>query len=88
MCLQLFTCYYVVCVWRGFLFVWVLGMDYVILLWHSLSLPYNQFDKCVIRRTAQTMYEEMKVLPTLSYNKGDADKKLNFPAVCQPSAKF
>ena len=30
-------------VWRGFLFLWVLGMGYVILLWHSLSLPYNYF---------------------------------------------
>ena len=35
------TCNYVVFVWRGFLFLWVLGMGYVILLWHSLSLPYN-----------------------------------------------
>ena len=26
---------YVVSVWRGFLFLWVLGMGYVILLWHS-----------------------------------------------------
>ena len=43
-CLQLFTCNYVVSVWRGFLFLWVLGMGYVILLWHSLSLPYNYFD--------------------------------------------
>ena len=34
-----FTSNYVVSVWRGFLFLWVLGMDYVILLWHSLSLP-------------------------------------------------
>ena len=40
-CLLLFTCNYVVFVWRGFLFLWVLGMGYVILLWHSLSLPYN-----------------------------------------------
>ena len=32
---------YVVSVWRGFLFLWVLGMGYVVLLWHSLSLPYN-----------------------------------------------
>ena len=30
-------------VWRGFLFLRVLGMGYVILLWHSLSLPYNYF---------------------------------------------
>ena len=48
-CLLLFTCNYVVSVWRGFLFLWVFGMGYVILLWHSLSLPYNYFDheKCV-----------------------------------------
>ena len=42
-CLLLFTCNYVVFVWRGFLFLWVLGMGYIILLWHSLSLPYNYF---------------------------------------------
>ena len=37
-CLLLFTCNYVVSVWRGFLFLWVLRMGHVILLWHSLSL--------------------------------------------------
>ena len=42
-CLLLFTCNYLVSVWRGFLFLWVLGMGYVILLWHSPSLPYNYF---------------------------------------------
>ena len=42
-CLLLFTCNYVVSVWRYFLFLWVLGMGYVILLWHSLSLLYNHF---------------------------------------------
>ena len=42
-CLLLFTCNYVVSVWGGFLFLRVLGMGYVILLWHSLSLPYNYF---------------------------------------------
>ena len=42
-CLLLFTCNYVVSVRRGFFFLWVLGMGYVILLWHSLSLPYNYF---------------------------------------------
>ena len=36
-------CNYVVSVWRGFLFLWVLGMGYAILLWHSLSIPYNYF---------------------------------------------
>ena len=40
-CLLLFTCNYVVSVWRGFLFLWVLGMDYVILSRHSLNLPYR-----------------------------------------------
>ena len=38
------VCNYVAFVWRGFLFLWVLGMGYVILLWHSLSLPYNYFE--------------------------------------------
>ena len=42
-CLLSFTCNYVVFVWRDFPFLWVLGMGYVILLWHSLSLPYNYF---------------------------------------------
>ena len=40
----LFTCNYVVSVWKGFLFLWVLGMGYVILLWHSLSLPLIIFN--------------------------------------------
>ena len=44
-CLLSFACNYVVFVWRGFLFLWVLGMGYVILLWHSLSLQYNYFDE-------------------------------------------
>ena len=43
-CLLLFTCNYVVSVWKGFLFLWVLGMGYVILLWHSLSLPCNYIE--------------------------------------------
>ena len=43
-CLLSFTSNYVFFVWRGSLFLWVLGMGYVILLWHSLSLPYNHFD--------------------------------------------
>ena len=43
--LLLFTCNYVVTVWRGFLFLWVLGMGYVIIMWHSLILPYNYFTK-------------------------------------------
>ena len=50
-CLLLFTCNYVVSVWRGFLFLWVLGMGYVILLWHSLSLPYTYFGSSLARFT-------------------------------------
>ena len=42
-CLLSFTCNYEVFVWGGFLFLWVLGMGYVILLWHSLSLPYYYY---------------------------------------------
>ena len=29
---------------RDFLFLWVLGMGCVILLWHSLGLPYNYYE--------------------------------------------
>ena len=36
-CLLSFTCNYVVSVRRGFLFLLVLGMDCVLLLWHSLG---------------------------------------------------
>ena len=43
-CLLSFTCNYVFSVRRGFLFLLVLGMGCVILLWHSLGLPYNSFD--------------------------------------------
>ena len=38
-----FTGNYVVSVRRGFLFLLVVGMGCVILLWHSLGLPYNYF---------------------------------------------
>ena len=42
-CLLLFACVCVVSVRRGFLLLWELGMGCVILLWHSLILPYNYF---------------------------------------------
>ena len=54
-CLLLFTCNYVVFVWRGFLFLWVLGMGYVILLWHSLSLPYNYSRAITLLKTCKKM---------------------------------
>ena len=53
-CLLSFTCNYVVFVWRGFLFLWVLGMGYVILLWHSLSLPYNYFKYIICKMCRKT----------------------------------
>ena len=49
----IFSCNYVVSVWKGFLFLWVLGMGYVILLWHSLSLPYNYFERRATNCTNQ-----------------------------------
>ena len=76
-CLLLFTCNYVVFVWRGFLFLRVLGMGYVTLLWHSLSLPYNYFirfakvcshveyfnahNKCLIARILKWGYQYHKL---------------------------
>ena len=60
-CMLLFTCNYVVSVWRGFLFLWVLGMGYVILLWHSLSLPYNYFTKFDL------VIKKVKVTPGSSF---------------------
>ena len=53
-CLLLFTCNYVVSAWRSFLFLWVLGMSYVILLWYSLSLPYNYFETLRTKPLCQT----------------------------------
>ena len=57
-CLLLFTCNYVVFVRRSFLFLWVLGMDYVILLWHSLSLPYNHLRVSLLHNCSSlSLYE-------------------------------
>ena len=41
--LLLFTYNYVVSVRRGFLFLWVHRIGCIMLLWHSLSLPYDYF---------------------------------------------
>ena len=55
-CLLLFTCNYVFSNGRGFLFLWVLGMGYVILLWHSLSLPYNYFGVWEVNQYAKAEF--------------------------------
>ena len=60
-CLLLFTCNYVVSVWRGFLFLWVLGMGYVILFWHYLGLPYN-YSYDVARLYSQIIYSLLSKL--------------------------
>ena len=58
-CLLLFTCNYVFSVCRGFLFLWVLEMGYVILLmWHSLSLPYNYFGNMILIGISLYLSEE------------------------------
>ena len=61
---ELVYCNYVASVRRGFLFLCVLGMGFVILLWHSLSLPYEFFEtKIFPNQTA------IKVLFLLETNK-------------------
>ena len=75
-CLLLFTCNYVVSVLIGFPFLWVPGMGYVILLWHSLSLPYNYFEnyECTIygcksfllERPAIAFYTDMQIMLLVS----------------------
>ena len=52
--LLLVTCNHVVSFRSGFLFLCVLGMGYVILLWHSLSLPYNYLNAL---RQMQTVWD-------------------------------
>ena len=64
-CLLLFTCNYVVSVWSGFLFLWVLGMGYVILLWHSLSLPYNYSTLDATERSVRSSAECFDILYAL-----------------------
>ena len=68
-------CNYVVSVWRGFLFLWVPGMGYVILLWHFLSLPYNYFILALVSillhiRIIETCIKEIG-LQRLSLNSED-----------------
>ena len=77
-CLLLFTCNYVVFVWRGFLFLWVLGMGYVILLWHSLSLPYNYFS--IIQQEQMKKAEQFGVRAAKMSQEGqivDGDDKVS-----------
>ena len=68
-CLLSFACNYVVFVWRGFLFLWVLGMGYVILLWHSLSLPYNYSTKCLVDASHSRVTDEQEVSSVVEIQK-------------------
>ena len=69
-CLLLFACGYVVSVWRGFLFLWVLWMGYVVLLWCSLSLPCGCFSKYTTTVTfcVHCIYKESK---NFSFNRSE-----------------
>ena len=60
------TCNYVVSVWSGLL--WVLGIEYVILLWHSLSLPYTYMHVtplwlCCVDKTCKGTLKSLPVHP-------------------------
>ena len=48
--LLLFICYFVASVRRSFLFLLVLRIGCIILLWHSLGLPYNYFTPVIINK--------------------------------------
>ena len=63
--LLLFTCNYAVSVRIGFLFLWVLGMGYFILFWHSLRLPYNYFRSFVIhvRFSEMPSFLHLRLMP-------------------------
>ena len=39
---------------------WVLGMGYVILLWHSLSLPYNYLAFIKIRKVPRKVLKALE----------------------------
>ena len=67
-CLLLFTCNYVVSAWRGFLFLWVLGIGYVILLWHSLSLPLISLRKYLNPFKRPSMYPSISKCNAKSCN--------------------
>ena len=69
-CLLLFTCNYVVSVWRGFLFLWVLGMGHVILLWHSLSLLYNCFGLNYFSREQNHVFSKMDLFRLFQLERG------------------
>ena len=69
-CLLFFTCNYVVSVWRGFLFFWVLGNGYIILLWHSLSLPYNYYGYkiiCISNHQIKLLCQGINLVPSLVF---------------------
>ena len=70
---SLFVCYrLLVIIWLLFvevLFLLVPGVDYVILLWHSLDLPYNYF--VVILHYLSTIFcPPYNILARYNYNHG------------------
>ena len=69
-CLLLFTCNYVVSVWRDFLFLCVPGMGYVILLWHYLSLPYNYYFHQILHSNFAVFEHDMYIVGCLYLTQG------------------
>ena len=57
-CLQLFTCNYLVAVWRGFLFLWVLGMGFIVVL-PEPSINYFEVAKSDSRLILFTNYTQI-----------------------------
>ena len=93
-CLLSFACNYVVFVWRGFLLLWVLGMGYVILLWHSLSLPYNYFlfrnqlrapNDCRVLRTSMHPRKEVQECVEKMHSHGC---KVIFVSLLRPNGRM
>ena len=81
-CLLLFTCNYVVFVWRGFFFLLVLGIGYVILLWYSLNLPYNYYTVSVKDKKTNFLFlGEKRQTVNCLFRRETARKSRSFSAI-------
>ena len=58
---------------RGFLFLWVLVVGCVILLWHSMCLPYNYLEKQYVLIEMPRCYSKLQ-LRYISYTNSSANK--------------
>ena len=74
-CLLLFTCNYVVSVWRGFLFLWVLGMGYVLL---EPSINYFKGDRATVicSRLIKSSLQSLMNLPDVIHSRKNLENML------------